>query len=584
MGRLLGYAAAERRLIVLALISMLVHAACRAWPIFVLKELLDDVLLNPGEGARGTLLAIGGSLMVVAALGSLTYFFNEYAFKWLATHVMVKLRADLMQHLLKLPLSFFHRKRMAYLVSRLTNDVQITYRTVNIFISEVVLHPISIAVGLGTAFFISWQLSLLVLPLLPLLAWPVLRLGKVVKNRARKGLESLEDTTQVMLQTIDGIRTVKSFRAEDAEFKRFVETNEDYLNRNVEVVKAKALGRGVMDFIYHAAIALFVVVGGLLLLSGTWDLSAGKLVSFIGAMGLIYRPVKRLAAAYGNFQEALAGSRRLFELLDTPTEVAPVDGGMPIEGSIESIRFEGVSFAYERHSDRQGPPDNGQAIIKDVSFELIRGTTTALVGRSGSGKSTLADLLGGFYRPDAGRISVDGQDLKQLDRHAWLDRVGFVSQSPFVFNASIRDNIRYGRPDASDQDIEIAARAANLMDLIESAPKGLDTIVGERGVNLSGGELQRLTIARAILKDSDILILDEATSALDSVSEKLVQEALDRLSEGRTSLVIAHRLSTVRDADQIVVLEAGHVKEVGTHDELLARGGSYAELHAIQLG
>jgi ATP-binding cassette, subfamily B, bacterial MsbA len=580
MRRLLGYVSDRRGAIILALLSMAVHSACRAYPIFVIEQLMEEVLLRADgdpEAATARLWWIATSLLVVALVGSLTYVINEYFFKWLSTQVMVRLRADLMDHLLHLPLSFFNRKRIAFLVSRITNDVQVCFRTVNIFVSEVVLHPLMILALLIGLFTASGRLAVISLPFLPLIVIPVIGLGRVLKKRARRGLDSLEDATQVMLQTIAGIRTVKAFRAESAEQTRFDSANEELLHRQLEVVKTKAYSRGAMDFVYHVLIAGFFLGGGLAVISsqGATKIGVGELTAFIFALGMIYRPIKRLATAYGNFMEALAGASRIFELLDTPREARGEPGGAALTGIRDGIRFESVGFRYE---------DDAPPAVADLNFEIRRGETVALVGRSGAGKSTIADLLADFYAPTEGRITVDGRDLAEIDRETWLDRVALVSQQPFVFNVSIRENILYARPQASEEEVRTAARAAHLHEIIEALPEGYDTVVGERGIALSGGELQRLTIARAILRDADLLILDEATSSLDSKSEKLVQEALDHLTDGRTTLVIAHRLSTIRDADRIVVLDGGRILECGRHEDLLAAGGAYAEMHALQLG
>jgi subfamily B ATP-binding cassette protein MsbA len=576
INRLLSYMSGRRKVIGFALLSMVVFALCKNFPILVIERLLDTVFA-PGqdlESAKSDLTLYAGLILVSAFIGGISYWFNEYLFKWMSYHILVSMRMDLMDHVLRLPLRFFNKQRMGSLVSRVTNDVQISYRTINIFMSEIILLPIMAVTALAVSFAISWQLSLCILPLIPLMILPVLRLGKRVKKRSRRGLESLEDTTEIMLQTISGIRTVKSCHAEDFQLDRFRASNASYLERAMKVVKTKSKGRGQMDFLYTAAVAGFILGGGHLVLNKTWGLTAADFVAFLMAVTAFYRPLKRLASAFNNFQESLAATNRIFELLDAPISEEQVIDGKPISGIDGDLVIENVSFAYDR---------NGVQALNGVSFKIGKGETVALVGPSGAGKSTIADLLAGFYRPDDGQILVNGQDLWSLDRQSYLERVALVSQSPFVFNTTIRENILYGDKNATEEEIRHAATLANLQDVIAELPEGYETVVGERGAALSGGQLQRLTIARALLKKPDLLILDEATSALDVGNEKLVQDAIDNLAAERTTLVIAHRLSTVRSADRILVLEDGRIVEMGNHDELLARGGAYAELHALQL-
>ncbi|MCB9831854.1 MAG: ABC transporter ATP-binding protein [Planctomycetes bacterium] len=572
--RMLAYVSGHRRLIGFALLSMLIHSLCRNYPILVIDDLLEEVF-SQGHSAAETsreLWRVSLQMLAAAIIGSVTFVLNEYFFKWISTQVLVAMRSELMDHLLSLPLRFFNKERMGDLVSRITNDVQVTYRTLNILLSEIVLLPFMALSALAMAFTLSWQLGLLTLPVLALVIWPVLRLGSRVKRRSRRGLESLGETTEVMLQTISGVRTIKAFRAETIQYERFQAANEVFRRRNLKLARTKAVGRGVMDTAYWLAITVAVLVGGHLALAGTWGLTGAKLVAYLTAMMLVYRPLKRLAAAYNGFQESLAASARIFEILDLPRADEHGISGSRID-HIGDVVVRGLRFGYE--SDRQ-------RALEDIDLEIRAGETVALVGPSGAGKSTLADLIAGFYRPDEGEILVDGRELWTIDRGSYLARIALVSQSPFVFNTSIRDNILFGRPGASQEEVEEAARAANIHDMITALPEGYDTVVGERGVSLSGGQLQRLTIARAVLRNADFLILDEATSALDTMGEKLVQEALDRLSAQRTTLVIAHRLSTIRRADRIVVLDQGRIREIGRHEELLDRGGLYAELHAMQ--
>ena len=576
ISRLFGYVAGHRRVIAFALLSMVLYSACKNYPIWLVRQLLSTVFNDDISTAVAQSELRDLSLMIfsAASLGALTYFLNEYFFKWISTQVMVEMRSEIMRHMLKLPLRFFHKKRMGHLISRVTNDVQVSFRTINVFLSEILLLPIMALAALGYAFFVSWQLTLFVIPLIPVVVFPVVKLGGLIKKRSRKGLESLEDTTEIMLQTISGMRTVKAFRAEESQLQRFDAANHQFRRRNLKLVKTKAQGRGIMDFIYWTAIALFVYGGGRLVISGTWGLRGEDLVAFVIAVMSIYRPLKRLASAYNNFQEALAASNRIFEILDAPVAEEKILAGQSLDGIHRKIEVQGLGFSYD---------DEGERTLCDVNFAIGKGETVALVGPSGAGKSTIADLIAGFYRPDSGSILIDGKDLWSLDRKDYLDHIALVSQTPFMFNTTIRENITFGRPQASEEEMVAAAKAAHVDEFVMKFPRGYDTEVGERGANLSGGQMQRITIARAILKNADLLILDEATSALDTHNERLVQEALDRLAADRTTLVIAHRLSTVRRAHRIVVLEQGRIKEIGAHEELVERRGTYADLYALQL-
>jgi ABC-type multidrug transport system fused ATPase/permease subunit len=335
-------------------------------------------------------------------------------------------------------------------------------------------------------------------------------------------------------------------------------------------VKNRALARTFVEGLNNL-IGVVVLLVGMLLVLNHWGLSLGTLLSFALAMQVTYRPMKDLTKAWTQLQDAMPAADRFFELLDVPSERADVPGATRFSGVREAIRFEGVSFSYGR-----------EPVLRDVSLEVKAGETVAIVGRTGSGKTTLMDLLLGFYKPERGAISVDGVDVQRLERRSFLDGVAVVTQDPFLFAGSIRDNIRYGARGATDAEVERAAAAAHVLEFVDELPDGFETDVGDAGVRLSGGQRQRVTIARAIVRDPAILVFDEATSSLDAKSERTVQEAIEQLQAGRTTFVIAHRLSTVRRADRIVLLERGGVAASGTHDELLGRSSLYRELVSLQ--
>jgi subfamily B ATP-binding cassette protein MsbA len=403
----------------------------------------------------------------------------------------------------------------------------------------------------------------------------VVRLGRKVTQRTRRMLESVSDSTEAVSQALAGIRIIKAFGMEEQQASEYRALNEQYRKRNLKIVETKAKGRAVVEITYGIVLAIALGGGGWLVMNGHWDVEAGDFIAFLVALATMFRPLKRLTVAYHHWNESVAGARRLFEIVDMPPEVVDRAGAGALGPITQGVRFENVSFAYPDVSD--------QRVLENVSFFVPAGRTVALVGHSGAGKSTVADLLLRFYEPVRGRITIDGQPLPEVTRESLLAQVAVVSQQPFVFNASIAKNIRCARPSATDAELLAAARAAHVDEFASKLPDGYATVVGDRGASLSGGQLQRITIARAILKDASLLILDEATSNLDSVSETFEQEALSALSRGRTVLVIAHRLSTIEHADTIFVMERGRMIESGTHAELLAQRGAYWRLYNAEL-
>ena len=543
-----------------------------------LKQSATDAVF----GAAGQPLATGDALVIVLSLiavFALIAAVSEYSFNWLSRRVgltlIIGMRMRLARHLLGLSMRYHGERRFGDLLSRISNDVSTTLQSVNVILKDCTQLPLLVLGSLLVAFFTAPLPTLSVLLVLPLIAVPIAVLGRRVRKRSTKSLSSLGASVQVLTQMFSGIRTVKAFRAEERELERYAKVNDEYMSISMRMVRAIAS--------IEAWTALLSNVGlGLLLALVVWlnggaerrlFHNAGEMGAFLLAIALIYGHVKRLTNSVGKVQEAAGAADRLQALLDEPLDITERPGAHAIESLGKGIRFEHVSFTY---------PGSDKPALADVDLEVRSGEVLALVGASGAGKSTLVDLIARFIDPSEGRLSVEGRDLRDLTLDSWTHQYAMVGQVPFLFHASILDNIRYGRPEATQAEVEDAARAANIHAFIESLPEKYATQVGDTGTRLSGGQRQRITIARAILKGAPLLLLDEATSALDSESEAVVQEALDRLMRGRTVIVIAHRLSTIRNADRIAVLDGGRLVELGSHGELLAKKGAYWRLHSVQ--
>jgi ATP-binding cassette, subfamily B, bacterial MsbA len=511
-----------------------------------------------------------GALAIVLVL-PLAHVGQEVLSQWVLGRVLLDLQQQLCEKLLALPLRFHHGQARGETLSRVMNDAQKAHQSLDLLFQDVVQSTVGLLVGAAVLVFISWQLTLALLVIAPLLALVIAAFGRRIRSSARRRQESQSDVTQRLLQILSGIKVIQAFRAQRGEAEAFARENQRYFRRNLRVQRTRAYSRSAVEGMNNLNGVLILFGGVALILGELWGLSFGALAAFVAVMQTTYAPLRDLTRGWTKLQEAVPSAERFFEILDEAPETPDAAGAVRLDGIRHGIRVDKVSFSYGR-----------EPVLRDISFETRKGEMVAIVGATGSGKTTLADLLLRFYDPDAGAIEVDGVDLRRIARDSWLEHVAVVTQDPFLFAGTIRENIVYGRPGASEAELREAARVAHVDEFLGRLPNGWDTDVGEAGTLLSGGQRQRITIARAVLKNPEVLIFDEATSALDAKSERLVQEAVDGLLAGRTTFVIAHRLSTVRHADKILVLERGTVAEHGTHEELLAKGGRYAELMSHQ--
>ena len=561
--RVLTLAKPEVTPLTLGTIALLVGSGTSLAAPALVGQLVDGVTQGAGRAALDQAALV---LLGVFAISGVATALRSYLFTVAGERVVARLRTDLYRAVMSQEIGFFDSRRTGELTNRLASDTTVLQNAVTVNISMALRLSLQAIGAVGILMWTSWRLTLVMLAVVPIVAAGAGMYGRMLRKVSKQVQDALARSSEVAEETLAGVRTVRAFAREEREVARYGGAVEESFQLARYRARLGATFTGGVSFLGYGAIAAVLWYGGVLL--GDGRLSFGDLTSFLLYTFTVAFSIGALSALWSDFAKAAGASERVFELMDRAPAVQA--GGLRPDSVRGHVALQDVHFSYPTRPDAP--------VLTGLTLALEPGQVVALVGHSGGGKSTVAALLSRFYDPDTGGIVLDGRPYEDLDA-GWLrEQVGVVSQEPILFATSISDNIRYGRPGASDEDVARAAEAANALEFVGDFPEGFDTLVGERGVRLSGGQKQRIAIARALLKDPAVLVLDEATSALDAESEHLVQDALDRLMRGRTTLVIAHRLSTVRDADRVVVLDGGRVAESGTHDELLELDGLYRKL------
>ncbi len=509
--------------------------------------------------------------LVVFSLKAISVFIREYLMTNVGQLIIRDVRNTLYAKYQDLSLDYYGKNKIGTLVSRITNDVGVINNTIAQGLTDVFYQSFKFMVLLSIAIFINWRLFLFSVVLFPFISVPVVRLSRALRKISTKSQEKMADLMGAIYEGISGIRIVKIFSMEDYEKNRFALANQGFYKITMKSAKRIIAIGPITELISSLAAMIILYVGGSQIIRG--ELSFGMFAAFMGSMFQCVQPVKRLSNITATMQQAAAAATRIFQILDAPVDIEDRPGAIELAEFKQSIVFDHVNFKYSGEKDD---------VLKNINLDVARGTILAIVGPSGVGKTTMVNLLGRFYDVTGGKITVDGNNISSLKVRSLRDKIGIVTQDMFLFNDTVKANIAYGNIEAEAESIVKAACAANANQFIQALPKGYDTIIGDRGFRLSGGEKQRLSIARALLKNPPILILDEATSQLDSQSEILVQEALEKLMRGRTVFVIAHRLSTIRRASKIIVLNKGTIAEQGSHEQLMQAEGLYKQLYQLQ--
>ena len=546
---------------------MVVFGASSAGLAYLVQPIFDDVLIQQINLGQTALFII-----VLYLIKGLSSYFSSYLMNWIGQRAVMDLRNRLYRHVIRQSVSFFKKQTTGTLISHITNDVEKIQLAVSHALADLMMQSFAI-LGYGCLlFYYDWKLAMLCLICTPLALRPLITLGRKVRRQTDTGLKRWRDITNILQETISGSRIVKAFRMEHFETTRFEDATSDLFRTNMRITRVVSIMPPIMELVGGLAIALAIWYGSGRIASGR--MTAGEFTSFMAALFMLYMPVKKLSRVNATVQQALSAASRVYRLLDTRQEIQEVPDAVEIPPLQRQIEICQLGFVYQ---------DGEDPALHDIDLTIEAGRVVALVGTSGAGKSTLASLIPRFFDPTSGAILFDGVDIRKATLASLRGQIGLVTQETVLFNDTVRKNITYGLSNVAEEEVYRVAEAACALQFIETLPDRFDTRIGERGERLSGGQKQRIAIARAILKNPPILVLDEATSSLDAESEALVQKALEYLMRHRTTIVIAHRLSTVRRADEIVVIEDGTIQETGKHEELVsAPGGIYRRLYALQ--
>lgn len=541
----------------------------------LIKYAIDGVInnhaLTTDEKVHHLTIAIGIALFIFVIVRPPIEFIRQYLAQWTSNKILYDIRKKLYNHLQALSARFYANNQVGQVISRVINDVEQTKDFILTGLMNIWLDCITIIIALSIMFFLDVKLTLAALFIFPFYILTVYVFFGRLRKLTRERSQALAEVQGFLHERVQGISVVKSFAIEDNEAKNFDKKNTNFLTRALKHTRWNAYSFAAINTVTDIGPIIVIGVGAYLAISGS--ITVGTLAAFVGYLELLFGPLRRLVASFTTLTQSFASMDRVFQLIDEDYDIKNGVGAQPIEIKQGRIDIDHVSFQYN---------DNEAPILKDINLSIEKGETVALVGMSGGGKSTLINLIPRFYDVTSGQILIDGHNIKDFLTGSLRNQIGLVQQDNILFSDTVKENILLGRPTATDEEVVEAAKMANAHDFIMNLPQGYDTEVGERGVKLSGGQKQRLSIARIFLNNPPILILDEATSALDLESESIIQEALDVLSKDRTTLIVAHRLSTITHADKIVVIENGHIVETGTHRELIAKQGAYEHLYSIQ--